>query len=175
MQDDPWFDVAPDRRGTHSAKWQRWAGQDVIPAWVADMDFASPQPVIDALAARTAHGVFGYTLVPPDLLEALAAHLSARQGWRIDPAWVVAIPGMVVGLNLAARAVGTAGDEILVLTPIYPPFLTAPADQDRRMIAVPLADTADGWRIDAEALVRATTPRTTAVARLPRWRGYPSA
>lgn len=163
MHDDPWFDGCPDRAGTSSEKWERWAGQDVIPAWVADMDFRSPQPVVDALAARTAHGVFGYTLVPPELAAALAAHLATRQGWHIDPAWVVVIPGMVVGLNLAARAVGQAGDEILVLTPIYPPFLTSPGDQDRRMVAVPLAETPDGWRIDADALERATTPRTRAL------------
>ncbi|MBA3697975.1 MAG: putative C-S lyase [Planctomycetes bacterium] len=163
MPDDLWFDDAPDRRGTSSEKWERWAGQDVIPAWVADMDFRSPQPVIDALAAHTAHGVFGYTLVPPELPEVLAAHLAARQGWRIEPSWVVAIPGMVVGLNLAARAVGESGDEVLVLTPIYPPFLTSPGDQGRRMVAVPLADTPNGWRIDAAALERATTPRTRAL------------
>lgn len=163
MPDDPWFDDAPDRRGTSSEKWERWAGSDVIPAWVADMDFRSPQPVIDALTARVAHGVFGYTLVPPELPEVLAAHLGTRHGWRIDPAQVVAIPGMVVGLNLAARAVGEVGDEVLVLTPIYPPFLSSPVDQGRRMVPVALADTPDGWRIDWDALERATTPRTRAL------------
>lgn len=163
MQHDPWFDDCPDRRGTGSEKWERWAGQDVIPAWVADMDFRSPPPVIEALTARVAHGVFGYTLVPPELPEVLAAHLAARHGWHIDPSQVVAIPGMVVGLNLAARAVGEAGDEVLVLTPIYPPFLSSPVDQGRRMVPVALDDTPDGWRIDWEALERATTPRTRAL------------
>jgi cysteine-S-conjugate beta-lyase len=163
MSDDPWFDEAPDRRGTSSEKWERWAGRDVIPAWVADMDFRSPQPVIDALQARVAHGVFGYSLVPSELPEALAAHLATRHGWRMDPAHVVAIPGMVVGLNLAARAVGDVGDEVLVLTPIYPPFLTSPVDQGRRLVSVALNDTADGWRIDWEALEQATTPRTGAL------------
>ncbi|HEX3133632.1 MAG TPA: aminotransferase class I/II-fold pyridoxal phosphate-dependent enzyme [Planctomycetota bacterium] len=163
MPDDPWFDEAPDRRGTSSEKWERWADRDVIPAWVADMDFRSPQPVIDALHARVDHGVFGYTVVPRELPEALAAHLAVRHGWRIDPAHVVAIPGMVVGLNLAARAVGEVGDEVLVLTPIYPPFLTSPVDQGRRLVAVALSDTAEGWRIDWEALERATTPRTRAM------------
>jgi cystathionine beta-lyase len=163
MPDDPWFDVCPDRRDTSSEKWERWAGRDVIPAWVADMDFRSPQPVIDALTARAAHGVFGYTLVPPELPEALAVHLATRHGWRITPAWVVAIPGMVVGLNCCARAVGEADDEILVLTPIYPPFLTSPRDQGRRVVPVALIDAADGWRIDFTALERATTARTRAL------------
>jgi cysteine-S-conjugate beta-lyase len=163
MPDDPWFADSPDRRGTSSEKWERWAGRDVIPAWVADMDFRSPQPVIDALTARVAHGVFGYTLVPPELPQVLAAHLAARHGWRINPTHVVAIPGMVVGLNLAARAVGEVGDEVLVLTPIYPPFLTSPVDQGRRMVPVALGDTPAGWRIDWEALERATTARTCAL------------
>lgn len=163
MPDDPWFDEAPDRRGTSSEKWERWAGSEVIPAWVADMDFRSPPPVIDALSARVAHGVFGYTLVPQELPEVLAAHLATRHGWRIDLAHVVAIPGMVVGLNLAARAVGGMGDEVLVLTPIYPPFLTAPVDQGRRMVPVALTDTPEGWRIDWDALERATTLRTRAL------------
>lgn len=163
MHDDPWFDEAPDRRNTSSEKWERWAGRDVIPAWVADMDFSSPQPVIAALHARVDHGVFGYTLVPSELPKALAAHLVARHGWHIDPTHVVAIPGMVVGLNLAARAVGEAGDEVLVLTPIYPPFLSAPVDQGRRMVPVALSDMPEGWRIDWEALERATTPRTRAL------------
>ena len=163
MYDDPWFATCPDRHGTSSEKWERWAGRDVIPAWVADMDFTSPQPVIDALSARVAHGVFGYTVVPPELPEALAGHLAAHHGWHIDPAHVVAIPGMVVGLNLAARAVGESGDEVLVLTPIYPPFLSAPVDQGRRMVPVALSDTPEGWCIDWEALERATTPRTRAL------------
>jgi cysteine-S-conjugate beta-lyase len=163
MSDDPWFASGPDRTHTSSEKWERWAGRDIIPAWVADMDFRSPQPVIDALNARVAHGVFGYTLVPPELPEALAAHLATRHGWRIDPAHVVAIPGMVVGLNLAARAVGEVGDEVLVLTPIYPPFLSSPVDQGRRLVPVALADTPVGWRIDWDALERATTPRTRAL------------
>jgi len=163
MPDDPWFDDCPDRHGTSSEKWERWAGRDVVPAWVADMDFCAPPAVIDALTARVAHGVFGYTLVPPELPEALAVHLATRHGWRIDPTHVVVIPGMVVGLNLAARAVGEPGDEVLVLTPIYPPFLTAPVDQGRRMVPVALSDTPHGWCVDWDALDRATTPRTRAL------------
>lgn len=163
MDGDPWFDDCPDRRGTHSEKWERWAGRDVLPLWVADMDFRSPSAVIEALRARVDHGVFGYTIAPAELGEAVAAHLWSRQRWRIDPTHLVPIPGMVVGLNLAARAVGEAGDECLVLTPIYPPFLTAPGNQGRRAVQVPLADTAEGWRIDWEALERATGPRTRAL------------
>jgi cystathionine beta-lyase len=161
--DDPWFATCPDRSTTSSEKWERWAGRDIIPAWVADMDFRSPQPVIDALQARVAHGVFGYTTVPKELPEVLAQHLRVRYGWQIDPAHVVAIPGMVVGLNLAARAVGGPQDEILVLTPIYPPFLNVPGDQDRRLVPVALDDTPAGWQINWDTLERATTTRTRAL------------
>ena len=158
--EDPWFADCPDRRGTWSEKWERWAGSDVVPAWIADMDFRSPSAVMDAMQERVAHGVFGYTVPGTIFAESVAAHLAKRHAWQINPQHVVPIPGMVVGLNIAARAIGEPDDEILVLTPIYPPFLMAPPEQNRRVVEVPLLDTVTGWQIDWDALERLTTART---------------
>ena len=77
------FDTPRERRGTDSEKWQRWAGRDVLPLWVADMDFAAPPPVIDALRRRVEHGVFGYAMPDPRLARVLAAALERSCGWRV--------------------------------------------------------------------------------------------
>jgi len=120
------FDDCPDRRGTGSEKWDLWAGEDVLPLWVADMDFQSPEVVLDAIRARVDHGVFGYTHEPPDFAPALADHLRRLHGWEIDPALVVATPGVVTGLAITARLLAEPDDEILTFTPVYLPFLTLP-------------------------------------------------
>ena len=157
FDEDPSFAGCPDRRGTGSEKWDRWAGRDVIPSWVADMDFAAAPEVLAALHRRVDHGVFGYTHDPPGFATALAIHLDRRHGWRIDPEWVVGTPGVVTGLALTARLLTEPGQEIITLTPVYPPFLTLPAAADRRAVRVPLARSATTWSIDWDALEAATT------------------
>jgi cysteine-S-conjugate beta-lyase len=156
------FDTPVDRRNTDSQKWQKYAGREVIPLWVADMDFRSPPEVVAALHARVGQGVFGYARPLPSTVEAVMAAMEARYGWRIDPAWLVWLPGLVVGLNIAARALAAPGEAVLCNTPVYPPFMTAPSHQDRRVITVPLAldRTARRWDIDWEAMERAVTPQT---------------
>ena len=143
-----------DRRNTGSEKWERWHGRDILPMWVADMDFAAPPCVLDALHARLDHGVLGYTRTMPTFSEALAGWLRRRHGWVIDPGWVLSAPGMVVAMDQAARILGEPGSDGLVLTPIYPPFLRAPGHAGRRCVRVPLA----GAEIDWEALERAAGP-----------------
>ena len=86
--------------------------------------------------------------------------LQQRYGWTIDPAWLVWLPGLVVGLNITAQAFATAGDEVLTLTPVYPPFMSAPKNSARTSVTVPFALRAGRWEIDWEALERAVTPRT---------------
>lgn len=153
------FDHPPDRRGTDSRKWARYAGRDVLPLWVADMDFASPPCVIEALHARVDHGVFGYGDPPASLTEAVVAALAQDFRWDVRPEWLVWLPGLVPGLNAACRAVGDGGDEVLTAVPIYPPFLTAPPFSGRACIRVPLALSSDRWHWDLEALRAAVTPR----------------
>lgn len=150
----------PDRRHTASVKWQRYAGRDVLPLWVADMDYAAPEPVLAALHARIDHGVFGYTLPPASTIDAVLDYVQSQFGWTIHPEWLVWLPGVVPGLNLACRAVGQAGDGVLSFTPIYPPFLTAPGHSERQLQPVPLAQGETRWEMDLEAFDAAVTPRS---------------
>jgi cystathionine beta-lyase len=161
------FDKTPDRRGTDSQKWQRYQGRDVLPLWVADMDFPSPPAVIETLRKRVDHGVFGYARPTKSTIDAVVMALDARYGWPIDPAWLVWLPGLVCGLNVTALAFAAPGDEILCLTPVYPPFTSAPKNQGRVAVSVPLRLNTEAvpgptgrWLIDWEALERAVTPRT---------------
>ena len=154
------FDEVIDRRGMASEKWGKYRGRDIIPMWVADMDFRSPPAVIEALHRRTAHGVFGYTGPPPELLEVTVSMLDREYGWQVDPGWIVWLPGLVSGLNVCCRAVGEDGDEVLTLVPVYPPFLSAPGNARRGVVRVPLREENNRWGLDVERLKEAVTPRT---------------
>ncbi|NHQ84583.1 putative C-S lyase [Iodobacter sp. HSC-16F04] len=154
------FQTPIDRSATSSQKWNKYAGQDILPMWVADMDFASPVSIMAALQERVAHGVFGYTDAPDSLVEAVQAYSVQHYGWHIDASWIVWLPGLVQGLNLACRTVGEAGDEVLTATPIYPPFLRAPGLSGRSLLTVPLQQKNDAWEWDFAALEAAITPKT---------------
>jgi cystathionine beta-lyase len=155
------FDSVPDRRGTDSQKWQKYAGRDVIPLWVADMDFKSAPAIIEALHRRVDHGIFGYARPVKSTVDAVVEAMEERYGWRIDPAWIVWLPGLVVGLNVIAQAFAQSGEDVLTLTPVYPPFMTAPKNSGRQSVTVPwvLAQPGGTWTIDWDALEQATTPR----------------
>lgn len=118
------FDRLIDRRNANSLKWNKYAA-DVLPLWIADMDFAVPEPVIRALHAKVAHGVFGYEEAPPALIEAVCARMERLYGWRIPPEHVVVHPGLVSGMNVAVRALCAPGESVLIQTPAYPPFVQA--------------------------------------------------
>ena len=146
------FDSCPDRHGTGSEKWDRWPGRDVLPAWVADMDFRTAPDVLAALRARVDHGVFGYTHEPPGFRPALVEHLASRHGWQVDPASIVGVPGVVTALALTARLLSARGEAILSFTPVYPPFLTLPGLAGRESVRVPLLQHSHAWSIDRDAL-----------------------
>lgn len=131
------FDEAIDRRHSDSMKWNKFA-QNVLPLWVADMDFRSPQCIVDALNKRVAHGVFGYGMQPVEFTDAAVAHCEQRYGWRVDPAWLVVLPGVVSGLNLCVRAFSAEHDVTITPTPIYPPFRKAAALAHRGQLNAPL-------------------------------------
>lgn len=154
------FDQLIDRRATSSHKWNKYAGRDILPLWVADMDFRSPPSVIAALERRVAHGVFGYTDPPESLVEAVGAYARRHYDWAIEPDWYVWLPGLVPGINLACRTVGREGDAVLTAIPVYPPFRRAPALAGRELIEVPLIQGEGQWRWDFAALEAAITPRT---------------
>jgi cystathionine beta-lyase len=154
------FDIPVDRAGTWSTRWERHAGRDVIPLWVADMDFRSPPAVATALRDRAAHGVFGYTQAPKKLEEAVRAHLAEDYSWDVPITWVVWLPGLVSGLNVLCRSVGVPGDEVATFVPIYPPFLSAPEFGLRAVVRIPLVLSAGRWEMDLDLLRRSLTPRT---------------
>ncbi len=154
------FDQPPERRGTDSQKWQKYAGRDVLPLWVADMDFKSPPAIIEALQTRVAHGIYGYARPIQSTTDTIVAALASRYGWKIDPAWIVWLPGLVVGLNVTAQAFAEPGDEVLTLAPVYPPFMSAPKNSARISTTVPFELQNGAWAINWEALERAVTPRT---------------
>ncbi|UCV15066.1 MalY/PatB family protein [Quatrionicoccus australiensis] len=148
------FDKPLDRRASDSIKWSKYAGRDVLPLWVADMDFAAPPAVLERLQQRLSHGVFGYGGAWPALTEAVLAHLEDEYQWRVEPEWLVWLPGLVTGLNVACRAVD--GD-VLTATPIYPPFLSAPHFSGRALHRVELACQDGHWQWDKNALSAAST------------------
>lgn len=154
------FDTPVERRGTASSKWEKYRDRDILPLWVADMDFRAPAAVLTALHERVAHGVFGYTVAPPELAAAVCTWLAQDYGWTVAPDWLVWLPGLVTGLNVACRAVGEPGCGVLTATPVYPPFLSAPRYQDRQTVSVPLAYHHGRWDWDFARLEQAITPDT---------------
>jgi len=154
------FETPPERLGTDSQKWQKYAGRDILPMWVADMDFKSAPAIIKALHDRVDHGVFGYARPTKSTMDAMVGALQRRYGWTIDPSWIVWLPGLVCGLNVTAQAFAEPGDEVLTLSPIYPPFMTAPKNSARKSVQVPLLLQNGRWEIDWVALEAAVTPRT---------------
>lgn len=154
------FDTVIDRRNTDSLKWGRYRGRDVIPMWVADMDFRAPQPVLDALHARVEHGVFGYALPPKELVQVVVARMEDKYQWKIDPSWIVWLPGVVPALNIVCRAFGDDGDEVLTFMPIYPPFLAAPPLSRKNLRTVPLRRQGNLYTFDLEEFERAISPRS---------------
>ena len=117
------FDRVIDRRGTNSTKWKLY-GPDVLPLWVADMDFPAPELVQEALGCAVEHGIFGYEFPTKKLRETVAARMEKLYGWRVPPEAVVAIPGVIAGFVAAANAVCGAGEGVLIQPPVYPPFLS---------------------------------------------------
>jgi cysteine-S-conjugate beta-lyase len=154
------FDEIIERRGTSCEKWEKYRGRDIIPLWVADMDFRSPPAIIEALHERVSHGVFGYTSAPESLGEAVVDALQAEYDWQVREEWITWLPGLVTGLNIACRAVGAPEDEVITFTPVYPPFMSAPPLSGRKAVLVPLLLQGGRWGFDLEALERAVTPRT---------------
>ncbi len=150
------FDQEIPRNGTNSVKHDGSAAYfgaaDVLPMWVADMDFASPEAVTHALQERAAHPVYGYTLYPESAYEALIAWLKKRHGWEVQREWVVMAPGVVPSLFASVMAFAQEGDGVIVQPPVYFPFFSAVTTNHRRLIVNPLRLAGDRYRIDFDDL-----------------------
>ena len=148
---------AAERRGTGSCKWDDapslFGAPDVLPLWVADMDFPAPPAVLDALRRNLDHGVLGYPSARQDgAAHALAGWLSRRFSWDIPPRNLVLAPGVVPSLKAAIDAFTDPGDGILIQTPVYHPFLDLAQNHGRRLVENPLVHGENGWRMDLEGL-----------------------
>ena len=136
------FDQPIAREGSGSLKYdgrqQTFGTTEVIPMWVADMDFAVPEAVTQALQARVAHPVLGYSLAPDSLYQALIDWLATKHGWQVPREWIVLTPGVVPSLNLVVSALTQPDDGVIVQPPVYFPFFSAVTGQQRRLVENPL-------------------------------------
>jgi len=149
-----------DRRCSDSVKWQIY-DKDVLPMWVADMDFSSPEPVVRALRERVDHGVFGYGKEPSELRPVIVDRLQRLYGWQVAPEALVFVPGVVTGFNQAAHAVTSPGDGVLVQTPVYFPMLYTPGYIGCTLDEMELTRQPDGsYEIDFDAFEAAITDQT---------------
>ncbi|MGE6472050.1 MalY/PatB family protein [Serratia proteamaculans] len=146
------FDQWVDRSHSDSVKWDKYRDRDIIPLWVADTDFPSPPAIIAALQQRIAHAVFGYSHPSPELIEVFTRRMLERYGWRINPEWLIFLPGMVCGLNLCVRAFTAEGEGTLAPSPIYPPFRKAAKFAGRSQLSVPLRLQDRRWLLDFSAI-----------------------
>lgn len=136
------FDHEINRAATHSVKYDgrqtMFSNNEVIPAWVADMDFAAPPAVTQALIARARHPIYGYTLFPDSLYDALIHWMQRRHGWSIEREWIIPCPGVVPSINAAIMAFTQPGESVIVQPPVYFPFFSAVTQTGRVLIQNPL-------------------------------------
>ncbi|MCT4702246.1 PatB family C-S lyase [Enterobacteriaceae bacterium H20N1] len=150
------FDEGIDRRHSDSVKWNKY-GNDVLPMWVADMDFRSPPCILDAIHKRVEHGVFGYGDRPHALIDVVVERMASRYQWQIKPEWIVILPGIVAGLNLTVRAFTETAETTIAPTPVYPPFKKSSAFAQRSQINAPLRLDKGRWIMDLPSLAPSLT------------------
>ncbi len=152
------FDEIISRTGTHSVKWdhrvEHCGRSDVLPMWVADMDFRSPPAVRTALKRAVEHGVFGYTARSERYERAIRGWLFDRHGWGVDPEWILYSPGVMPGVSYAIQAFSEPGDKVIVQSPVYPPFFGVIRENDRRVGENPLVLVDDHYQMDMDDLER---------------------
>ncbi|MGA8818353.1 MAG: MalY/PatB family protein [Xanthobacteraceae bacterium] len=163
------FDRVIERRGTHSSKWDHIArlsgikSADAIPMWVADMDFAAPPGVTEALSGELQCAVHGYYADTGSWAAALVDWMGRRHGVKIDPAWVSPTPGIVSGLGLILQAVSAPDDEVVVFPPAYHAFRRIIRANERRILDAQLVESAGRYVMDLDALRARLSPQTKVV------------
>lgn len=145
------FDQIIERKSTHSTKWLKYDDPEVIPMWVADMDFISPPEILNPLHERIDQGVFGYTERPENLSIILRDRIKAS-GWDIEPEWVTWIPGAVVGLNVSCKTFLNPGDMVMTPSPLYRPFTLASSNMERGMVKTYMKDVDGRMELDFESI-----------------------
>jgi cystathionine beta-lyase len=142
------FDTPNDRSNSASVKRDRYQDTDILPLWVAETDFKAAPAITEALLERTAHGVFGYTHVPKKLTALVVERMQELYHWEIKAEWLVWIPCVVGGLNLACRSIGDVSNPVLVPSVIYPHFPEAPQQIGQVAQPVPMVQPDSRWVID---------------------------
>ena len=156
------FDELVDRHNTHSVKWDKCENDDVIPMWVADMDFKSAPCVIDALKERLEHGVFGYASVPEEFYTSIINWFERRHNWKIDSNLIDYTTGVVPAIDAVLRAITKPGENVVMLTPIYNCFFTCIDSNNCNAVEVPQTYNDDySYSIDFEALNKALSDDNT--------------
>jgi cysteine-S-conjugate beta-lyase len=156
------FDTPLERGGSWSTRWERYAGRDIIPLWVADTDFRAAPAILHALAERIEHGVFGYSTPPQELRAAIAERLERLYRWRIDPSWIVFLPGVVPGLHLAARKLVPPQGHALIPRPVYHHFKRAMELAPRAFTELSLVLHNGRWVFDLDAFRKSICAKTAA-------------
>lgn len=150
------FDKQISRRGTDSYKWDSAESENVLPMWVADMDFRTAPAIVDALRRRVEHGIFGYTRVPDSYYEAVTGWFARRHGWTIDREWIIYTSGVVPAISAVIKALTVPGDKVLVQTPVYNCFFSSIRNNGCEMVSSPLVFASNTFTIDYEDLERKT-------------------
>lgn len=156
------FDRVIDRRNSDSNKWRMY-GEDVLPMWVADMDFRAPPAVIDAIQRRAEHGIFGYPVRPASYYESIIDWMRRRHNWEIKREWLAHSPGVVTALDLAVHAFTQPGDKIIVQPPVYFPFFIIVRNNGRQLVFNQLCPENGYYRMDLSDLERKIDSRTRAL------------
>ena len=154
------FKDCPPRNHTGSLKWDRYS-PDVLPLWVADMDFETAPEIIEGLERRLAHKVFGYTIAYESVYDSVINYLKRAHNYSVKKEFINFLPGLVPAINLCCHAFSDKSDSIMTATPVYPPFLLAPKYAERELITVPLCLTSEKeWKLDFPAMEKAIQPNT---------------
>jgi cystathionine beta-lyase len=168
-----YFDEKISRKGTHSIKWEfvmednklidakqadrNGTKAQLLPMWVADMDFRSPPAVIEALVARAQHGVYGYTFPTGSYYEALQNWVTRRQGWDVKPDWVLLTPGLLPALNMLVQTFVAPGEKVLIQPPVYYPFFWAVENNGAEIVSNSLINENGRYRMNLEDLAQKTS------------------
>lgn len=157
------FDTVINRRGTNSYKWDIVKEEDVIPLWVADMDFKAAPAILEALKKRVEHGVFGYTLVPDSYYEAIINWFAHRHNWQIDRSWIIYTTGVVPAVSCAIKALTLPGEKVLIQTPDYNCFFSSIKNNGCEVAENELVRRGDSYEVDFEDFERQCADEKTTV------------
>lgn len=156
------FDEIVDRHGTHSVKWDKCDSNDIIPMWVADMDFKAAPCIIDAMKDRLEHGIFGYANVPEEFYTSIINWFQRRHNWTINRDWIEYTTGVVPAFDAVLKAITKPGENVVVLTPVYNCFFTCIESNKCKTVEVPLTyDDNYAYTIDFKALEQALSDNNT--------------